>query len=60
MFQPAPRLLGLSEALVGQSQPQPVQDRLARLGVGPQALLEERHRLLEPAGPVRQGALLGQ
>jgi putative heme-binding domain-containing protein len=60
LAQPVLRLLGLPDALVGQGQPQPVQDRRARLGVGPQTLLEERHRFLEPAGTVRQGASLGQ
>ncbi len=60
LVQPAARLLGLPEALVGQGQPQPVEHRIARPGVGLEALLEERHRLLEPAGAVRQGPLLGQ
>src|SRR5262249_41762071 len=53
--QPSPRLLGLPEALFGQGQPQPVEHRPARSGVGPQALLEARDRLLEPAGAVRKG-----
>ena len=58
--QPAARLVGLTEPLVGQGQPQPVENRPARLWVGLEALLEERHCFLEPAGAVRQGPLLGQ
>src|SRR5262249_17266512 len=50
--QPSPRLLGLPEAPVGQGQPQPVEHRTARSGVGPEALLEAGDRLLEPAGAV--------
>jgi hypothetical protein len=49
-----------SRATAGLGQPQPVQHRTPRRGVGLQALLEEGHGLLVAAGPVRQGPSLGQ
>src|SRR5437762_1547578 len=58
--EPAARFLGLSKAVIGQGQPEPVDDGAARLGISPKTLLGEAGRDLKLSRPIGKGALLGQ
>ena len=60
LAEPAARLLGLPKAVIGQGQPEPVDDGAARLGISLETLFGETCRGLELSRPVCQGALLGQ
>ena len=60
LAEPAARFLGLPKAVIGQGQPEPVDDGAARFGISLETLLGEAGRDLKLSCPIREGALLGQ